>query len=290
MAEAIPRIIYIKFYHRANNRSKYTDGFYNSIINDKDSHIRSPLIMVTCTALCQALLEWQKNNGVLPNASKSRLKAERPDRSNNFNYKNDGCKNASCCAAMGRKLLTLPSVADTYTFLMNTWNTLPESYQQRVYKNTLATVKRQIQQAENPTPAVAIGTEAVCVDNAILHDYLTSEVALEEPEIQSTHPNIPIDNNSTDDKLDFGMPCGSWDCEVEGDDSDECNDIPTASLRPRPAIKLERFDLGTSDVDGYEGEHGDDVDADDDEEKYTSQADDGSTQDVEDRGHSGFDL
>ena len=39
---------------------------------------------------------------------------------------------------------------------MNTWNTLPESYQPRVYNNTLPTVKRQIQQAENPTPAVVI--------------------------------------------------------------------------------------------------------------------------------------
>jgi hypothetical protein len=76
-------------------------------------------------------------------------------------------------------LLTLPGVADTYTFLMNTWNTLPESYQQRVYNNTLATVKHQIQQAENPTPAVVISTEAASVDNAILLDYLTSKVALE---------------------------------------------------------------------------------------------------------------
>ena len=66
-----------------------------------------------------------------------------------------------------------------YTFLMNTWSTLPESYQQRVYENPLAIVKRQIQQAENPTPAVVISLEAVRVDNAILFDYLTSEVALE---------------------------------------------------------------------------------------------------------------
>jgi len=42
------------------------------------------------------------------------------------------------------------------------------------------------------------------------------------------------------------------------------------------------FDLGTSDVDGYEGEDGDDVDADADEEEESSQVDDGSTQNVED--------
>ena len=114
---------------------------------------------------------------------------------------------------------------------MNTWNTLPESYQQRVYNNTLATVKRQIQQAENPTPAVVISVEAARVDNAILLDYLASEVAPEEPEIGSTDPNIPIDNNCTDDKLHFGMPGGSGDFEDEGDESDEPDAIPTASRR-----------------------------------------------------------
>jgi len=201
------------------------------MINDKDGHIPSPLIMSTCTALHHALLEWQKNKGVHRKAFKSKLKADRPDRSNYFNYKNDGGKNASCCAATGRKLLTSPGVADTYTSLMNTWNTLPESYQQRVYKNTLATVKHKIQQAENPTPAVAISMEAVHVDNAILLDYLTSEVALEEPEIGSTDQNIPIDNNCTDDQLHFGMPGGGGDYEDEGDDSDERDDITTASRR-----------------------------------------------------------
>jgi len=167
--------------------------------------------------------------------------------------------------------------ADMYTFLMNTWNTLPESYQQRVYNNTVATVKRQIQQAENPTPAVVISVEAARVDNAILLDYSTSEVALEEPEIGSTDPNIPIDNNGTDDELHFGMPGGSGDFEDEGDESDV---IPTASRRRRAATELESFDLGTCDVDGYEGKDGDDVDA--DEEEEASQADDGSTQNVED--------
>jgi hypothetical protein len=256
------------------------------MINDKDGHIPSPLIMFTCTALRHALLEWQKNKGVHPKASKSKLKADRPDRSNYFNHKNDGGKIASCCAVTGRKLLTSPGVADTYTFLMNTWNTLPESYQQRVYNNTLATVKRQIQQAENPTPAVVISVEAARVDNAILLDYLASEVALEEPEIGSTDPNIPIDNNCTDDELHFGMPGGSRDFEDEVDESDDRDAIPTASQRRRPATELERFDLGTSDVDGYEGEDGDDADADADadadEEEESSQVDDGSTQNVED--------
>ena len=164
------------------------------MINDKDGHIPSPLIMFTCTALRHALLEWQKNKGVHLKASKSKLKADRPDRSNYFNHKNDGGKIASCCAVTGRKLLTSPGVADTYTFLMNTWNTLPESYQQRVYNNTLATVKCQIQQVENPMPAVVISVEAARVDNANHLDYLSSEVALEVPKIGSTEPNIPIDN------------------------------------------------------------------------------------------------
>ena len=45
-----------------------------------------------------------------------------------------------------------------------------------------------------------------------------------------------------------------------------------------------RFNLGTSYVDGYEGEDGDDADAHEDEE--TSETDDGSMQNVEHRGYS----
>jgi len=102
---------------------------------------------------------------------------------------------------------------------MNTWNTLPESYQQRVCNHTLATVTRHIQQVENTTPAVVISVEAARVDNVILLDYLASDVALEEPEIRSTDPNIPIDNNCTNDELHFGMPGGTRDSEDEGDES-----------------------------------------------------------------------
>jgi hypothetical protein len=110
----------MKFYHQANNRGKYADGFYNSMIDDKDSHIPSPLIMFTCTALPHALLKWEKNKGVHPKSSKSKPKVDTPDCSKYFNYKNDGGKKASCCAETGRKFLTSPGVADTYTVLMNT--------------------------------------------------------------------------------------------------------------------------------------------------------------------------
>jgi hypothetical protein len=284
LAEAITGFIYIKFYPRANNCGKYADGFYNSMTDDKDGHIPLPLILFTCPALRHTLLGWQKNKGVHLKASKSKLKADRHDRSNHFNYKNDGGKITSCCAAMGRKLLTSPGIADRYTFLMNTWNTQSQSYQQRVYKNTLPTVKHQIQQAENPTPATVISTEAACVDNATLPDYLTSEVVLEEPEIRSTHPNIPIDNNCTDDKLHFGMPGGCEDYNDEGDKIDKSDAIPTASRRQRFATELEKFDLETSDVDGYEANDGDDADAHVEEE--ASQADDGLTQTLEDSGYS----
>ena len=82
------------------------------MIDNKDGHIPSPLIIFSCTAFRHSLVEWQKINGVHPKASKSKLKANRPDCSNYFNYKNHGGKNASCCAAMGRKLLTLPGIAD----------------------------------------------------------------------------------------------------------------------------------------------------------------------------------
>jgi hypothetical protein len=186
---------------------------------------------------------------------------------------------------------------------MNSWNTLPESYQQMVYNNFLATVKRQIQQAENPMPAVLISVEAAHVDNAILLDYSASNLALEEPEIRSTDPNIPINTNCTDEELHFGMPGGSGDYEDEGDESYNQDAIPTTSRRRCPGTELERFDrepvtltgmrarmgtmrmgmmmrrkyhrksmmdqrtmwrtdLGPSDVDRYEGEDGDDADAD----------------------------
>jgi hypothetical protein len=73
------------------------------------------------------------------------------------------------------------------------------------------------------------------------------------------------------------MPGGSRDFEDEGDESDA---IPTTSRRRRAATELERFHLGTSDVDGYEGEDGDDANADEQEEE--SQTEDGLTQNVED--------
>jgi len=73
------------------------------------------------------------------------VKADRPDLSNHFNYRNDHGMNTSYYTSKGRKLLMLPAIADTYTFLMNTWNTLLESYQLTVNKNTLATAKRHIQ-------------------------------------------------------------------------------------------------------------------------------------------------
>jgi hypothetical protein len=87
-------------------------------------------------------------------------------------------------------MLTSPGIAETYACVMNTGNTLPKSYQLMGYKNTLPTVKRQIRLAENPTPAVANMMEAARVDTTILLDYLTSKVALEEPEIGRNHPNI----------------------------------------------------------------------------------------------------
>jgi len=167
---------------------------------------------------------------------------------------------------------------------MNTWNTLPESNQQRVYKNALATVMSQIRQAENLTPAMVISVDAVCVDNGIAPDYLTSEVALEVPEIGRTDPNNPIDNHCADDKLHFGMPGGRGDYTDEGDDSDEHGAILTARWQRRAATELAWFDLETSGGDGYEGANVNDADA--DEEDKASQADDGSTQNVENWGHS----
>jgi hypothetical protein len=99
LVEAILVLIYIKFYHPVTNRCKNADGLYNSVIHKKYGHIPSPLIMFTCTMLRNALLEWQMHKGVHPKASKSKLKADRPDSSNYFNHQNEGDKNAACCCA-----------------------------------------------------------------------------------------------------------------------------------------------------------------------------------------------
>jgi len=244
--------------------------------------------MITCTTLHRALLEWQKNIGVHPKVSKSKLNANRPDHLKYFNYRHDGGQIASCCPAIGRKLLNLPGVGDTYTFLTNTWNTLPENYQHRVYKNTFTTLKRQIQQAENSTPAMLISAEALHIDKSIFPHYLTLEVALEEPEIRRTDPVIPIDNTWMDDKLHFRITAGRGDYGDEGDESDKRYDIHTASQLWRAATDLERFDQATSDVDRYGGMNGDNADA--DAEAVASQANDGSRQHTDDREHSWFDL
>jgi hypothetical protein len=190
-----------------------------------------------------ALLEWQKNKAVQPKGSQSTLKADSPDHSNYFNHKNDDGEISSRLIITDGKLLTSPGVADTYTFLMNTWNTLPESYQLRVYNNILATAKCQIQQAENRMSPVVISVEAAQVDNAIFLDYLVSEVALGEHGIGSTDPNILINNNCTDDEHNFGMHGGSGDNHDEGDENDNCNAFPTARWRRRCMMELERFDL-----------------------------------------------
>jgi hypothetical protein len=110
--------------------------------------------------------------------------------------------------------------------------------------------------------SIVISVEAVRLNIPILLDYLAFEVALEEPEIGSTDPNIPIDNNCKDAKLHFRKPGGSGDYADEGDESDVSDAIPTASRRRRPATELARFDLETIEIDGYEGEDGDDADTD----------------------------
>ena len=91
-----------------------------------------------------------------------------------------------------------------------------------------------------------------------------------------------------DDERHFGMPGDSGDQEDEGDESDVQEAIPTTSQRRQPATELERFDLGTNDIDRYEGEDGDNADA--DEEEEAPKANDRSTQNVEDWGLSRSDL
>jgi len=108
-----------------------------------------------------------------------------------------------------------------------------------MYYNIPATVKGQIQQEENPAPAMVISVEAARIENAILLDYLTSEVVVEEPEIGFKDPNIPIDINCTDDKLDFVMAGRSSNYEDEGDQGAIHHAISMACWRRWPTTQLE---------------------------------------------------
>jgi len=153
-----------------------------------------------------------------------------------------------------------------------------------VYKNTLATVKRQILQAENPIPAIVISMEPVRVDNAILLGHLTFEVVLKRPGIGSTDPNIQTNNTCTDDKLHIRIPRGYGDYQDEGDKGDEWDTIATGSHPWQTVTELTTFALGTRDVISYLGDDGNNVGRDEQEEAL--QANDASTQKLEDWGPS----
>jgi hypothetical protein len=60
----------------------------------------------------------------------------------------------------------------------------------------------------------------------------------------------------------------------KGDESNERDAISKSIRRQRPATELEMFDVGTSDVDGYEWEDCDHADVHADEEEEVSQVDD----------------
>jgi hypothetical protein len=60
---------------------------------------------------------------------------------------------------------------------------------------------------------VVTSIEGVWVDNVIVLHILTSELEYEKPQNGSTNGNILISNNCMDNKLQSGMPGGSWDYE-----------------------------------------------------------------------------
>jgi len=131
---------------------------------------------------------------------------------------------------------------------------------------------------------MVISMEPGRVDNSILLDYLTSKVALDEPKIESTDRNILLDNTCTHERLHFWMPGGSRDYHNECDECDTRNAIPIPDWRRWAVTDLNMFNLKTSDVHGYEGDNGDSAEANDEEGGL--QAEDGSTENVEDCWHS----
>jgi hypothetical protein len=71
-----------------------------------------------------------------------------------------------------------------------------------------------------------IHSEEVRVENVILFDNLTSDVAHEHPEIGRSDVDILGDHNSLGDELHFGMP---GDCDNELDKIDKNDAIPIPS-------------------------------------------------------------
>jgi len=53
------------------------------------------------------------------------------------------------------------------------------------------------------------------------------------------------------------MSGGKGDYDDEGWECDECDAIPTAIRQERPVTAHGRIDLGTINLDGYDGEYGD---------------------------------
>jgi hypothetical protein len=149
-----------------------------------------------------------------------------------------------------------------------------------VNNNSLATVKYQIEQEEKPMPAVVITMEPARFINTLLLDYVTSKVGFVETEIKITDPHILVLNKCMDDKLHVLMARGSGDYENENNESDKYNAIPTAIRRSRAATDLKTLDLGTSNVHRYMGTDGDNVHL--NKEEQESQANDGSTENLDD--------
>jgi hypothetical protein len=82
---------------------------------------------------------------------------------------------------------------------------------------------------------------ATGVKTGILLYYVSSEVVLMKPEIRSTYPNIPIDNDWTDDELHCSIPRGCKDYDDGVDESEGSHAISTASLLRLAATELEWF-------------------------------------------------
>ena len=53
-----PTVYQHRSYHCANTCIKKAVGFYKSMMDHKDCHIPSPLMMFSCTAFYHALLKW----------------------------------------------------------------------------------------------------------------------------------------------------------------------------------------------------------------------------------------
>ena len=173
LAEENPQYIFYQFFKRQRKCGKHADGFHHWM-REKMPMV---LVVLTCTALYHALMEWEKNKAA-PLQKPDTIESsgwKRGEWEYYFTQLNDG--------GLFSQIVTATPIflhsPEIYTQLMNTWNGLPPHY----WKKVLATVRASLNGlilrdvGRSNAPAEAIDTHGISYNRTAM------EALLEEPEI-----------------------------------------------------------------------------------------------------------